>query len=139
MKKVLFLCSGNSARSQLAEALTNSLRRDRWQAYSAGVQPSAGVHPMAVSALDELGIPAAGLRPKHVEEFKDADLDLIVTVCDNAAEECPLWVSDGNVVHVPFADPSKENKGVRQDAFRKTRDLMRKDLVDRLSELLQSG
>ena len=136
MQRVLFLCTANSARSQMAEALTNAFRANSWQAFSAGVAPGVQVHPMALAALQDLHIPVTDLAPKSLDLFRHADLDLIVTVCDNAAEQCPIWVRSGTVVHVPFADPSKMDPAAQRAAFRATRDLMRRDLVARLDDLL---
>ncbi len=136
MKRVLFLCTANSARSQMAEALTNTFRADRWQAFSAGVAPGRQVHPMALAALQDLNIPVTDLAPKSLDLFRYAELDLIVTVCDNAAEQCPLWGRSGKVVHVPFADPSQASAADQRAAFRTARDLMRRDLIERLDDLL---
>ncbi len=89
-RKVLFLCTGNSCRSHLAEAIVNARLGDVWEAVSAGTQPAGYVHPKAVQALAEIGIEHNG-RSKHASEFRNMPLDLVVTVCDSAAEECPLW------------------------------------------------
>jgi len=135
MQRVLFLCTANSARSQMAEALTNAFQAGRWRAFSAGVAPGVQVQPMALAALQDLNIPVTDLAPKSLDLFRHTDLDLIVTVCDHAAEQCPSWVQAGPVVHVPFADPSKVDAAARRAAFRATRDRMRRDLVARLDEL----
>ena len=91
MRKVLFLCTGNSCRSQMAEAIVNARLGDVWQAVSAGTAPAGYVHPLAVRALAEIGIEHTG-RSKGVDEFRDATFDLVVTVCDSAAEACPVWL-----------------------------------------------
>ena len=138
MKTVLFICTGNSARSQLAEALTNHARPGEWQAVSAGVAPSpAGVHPQALAVLRESGVPTSQLRPQHVDEFREAGPDLTVTVCDSAARECPVWLGEGAVVHHPLPDPSLVTGpgDAKRNAFRQTRDRIRHELVDRLDEL----
>lgn len=92
---VLFICSGNSARSILAEALANSLSHGRLQAYSAGSDPLGAVHPMALAVLESTGISTEGLRSKSWDEFSGPDaphMDLVITVCDRAAQEtCPAW------------------------------------------------
>jgi arsenate reductase len=106
MKKVLFLCTGNSCRSQMAEALVNDRLGDRWRAYSAGTQPAGYVHPLAVQVLAEIGIEHSG-ESKNVEAVGVIDFDLVVTVCDSAAETCPLWLREGRVTHLPFEDPAK--------------------------------
>lgn len=105
-RKVLFLCTGNSARSQMAEAVVNHHLGDAWQAVSAGTRPTGYVHPAAVRALAEVGIQHHG-RSKSVDEFRDVELDLVVTVCDSAAEECPVWLGKGGRVHLGFPDPAK--------------------------------
>ena len=105
-RKVLFLCTGNSARSQMAEAVVNHHLGDAWQAVSAGTRPTGSVHPAALRALAEVGIEHHG-RSKSVDEFRDAELDLVVTVCDSAAEECPVWLGKGGRVHLGFPDPAK--------------------------------
>ncbi|RIK52488.1 MAG: low molecular weight phosphatase family protein [Chloroflexi bacterium] len=105
-KKVLFLCTGNSARSQMAEALVNARLGDDWEAVSAGTRPSGYVHPQAVAALAELGIEHEG-RSKTPDEFRAVAFDLVVTVCDAAAEECPVWLGQGRRVHLGFPDPAR--------------------------------
>ncbi len=139
MKRVLFLCTANSARSQMAEALTNVFRGDSWRAHSAGVAPGSQVHPKALAALQDLNISVTDLGPKSLDLFKDTEMDLIVTVCDRAAEQCPFWVRSGKAVHVPFADPSKVNPAAQRGAFRATRDLIRRDLIERLDHLLDAA
>src|SRR5512145_3310765 len=98
MRKVLFLCTGNSCRSQMAEAIINARLGDEWEAVSGGTQPAGYVHPKALEALAEIGIRHAG-RSKLADEFKGTDFDLVVTVCDSAAEECPLWLGKGKKIH----------------------------------------
>ncbi len=142
MKTVLFICTGNSARSQLAEALTNHVRPGEWQAVSAGVAPSpAGVHPQARAVLQESGVPTSALRSKHLDEFRAAGPDLVVTVCDSAAQECPAWLGEGAVVHHPLPDPSHAigPGDAKRNAFRRTRDRIRRELVDRLDELWEQA
>ena len=104
-RKVLFLCNGNSCRSQMAEAIVNKHRGRRWDAYSAGTHPAGYVHPMALKALAEIGIQHQG-RSKHVDEYRGLDFNLVVTLCDNAAENCPLWLGKGKMVHLGFPDPA---------------------------------
>ena len=105
MKKVLFLCTGNSCRSQMAEAIVNARMGGEWQAVSAGTKPAGYVHPKALAALAEVGIQHEG-RSKLADEFKGQDFDLVVTVCDSAAEECPVWLGKGKKVHHSFPDPA---------------------------------
>ncbi|MDX1990911.1 MAG: arsenate reductase ArsC [bacterium] len=106
-KRVLVLCTGNSARSQLAEALINARRGEQWEAFSAGTEPAKQVNPYALRVLDELGINAHNSRPKSMMEFQGQAFDLVLTVCDDAAENCPFWPGQGRRVHVGFPDPAK--------------------------------
>jgi arsenate reductase len=103
---VLFLCTGNSCRSQLAEAIVNARLGDQWEAVSAGTKPAGYVHSKTTEVLQEIGIQHAG-RSKSVEEFRKTDFDLVVTVCDSAAEECPVWLGKGKRIHHDFPDPAK--------------------------------
>jgi arsenate reductase len=105
-QRVLFLCTGNSARSQMAEAIVNARLGNRWQAFSAGTKPAGFVHPKALAALEEIGIQHAG-RSKSMDEFRGQTFDLVVTVCDSAAEECPVWLGKGKRLHHSFPDPAK--------------------------------
>ncbi len=117
-KRVLFLCTGNSCRSQMAEAIVNARLGDEWQAFSAGTKPAGYVHPKAVEALAEIGIQHAG-RSKRTDEFLGEAFDLVVTVCDSAAEECPVWLGKGKKIHHSFPDPAKTDD---MDDFRRVRD-----------------
>ncbi len=117
-RKVLFLCTGNSARSQMAEAIVNARLGDTWEAVSAGTKPAGFVHPKAVQALQEIGIQHQG-RSKHMDEFREADLDLVITVCDSAAEDCPVWLGKGKCLDEFFPDPAKTDN---MEDFRKVRD-----------------
>jgi arsenate reductase len=105
-RKVLFLCTGNSCRSQMAEAIVNARLGDAWEAYSAGTQPAGYVHPLALAALAEIGILHQG-HSKHADEYRDVSFDLVVTVCDAAAEACPVWLGQGRRVHLGFPDPAQ--------------------------------
>jgi len=122
-RKVLFLCTGNSCRSQMAEAIVNARLGDAWAAYSAGTQPAGFVHPLALQVLREIGIEHQG-RSKSVDEFRQMPFDLVVSVCDSAAEECPIWLGKGNRVHRSFPDPAKVEGTDRQvlSVFRAVRD-----------------
>jgi arsenate reductase len=123
-RRVLFLCTGNSCRSQMAEGLVNHHLSDEWQAYSAGTDPAGYVHPLAVRAMEELGIDISDQRSEVVARYHDADLDLVITVCDDAAETCPVWLGQGARVHLGFEDPAKATGGeeVRLAVFRRVRD-----------------
>jgi arsenate reductase (thioredoxin) len=105
-RTVLFLCTGNSCRSQMAEALVNARLGDRWQAFSAGTRPTGEVHPLAIRVLSELGIQHQG-QSKSTEAFRGRAFDLVVTVCDDAAEDCPVWLGQGRKAHLSFKDPAK--------------------------------
>ena len=124
-KKVLFLCTGNSCRSQMAEAIVNARLGDTWEAVSAGTKPAGSVHPKAIAALAEIGIQHSG-RSKSVDEFRDVDLDLVVTLCDSAQEECPVWLGKGKRLHHDYPDPAKTDD---MDDFRKVRDDMAREIV----------
>ena len=136
MNKVLFLCTGNSCRSQMAEAIVNARLGDRWQAFSAGTRPAGYVHPMAVQVLQEIGIEHHG-RSKSIEEIRDIPFDLVVTVCDSAAEECPVWLGAGKRVHMGFPDPAHA-KGPWEAVVMEFRDV-RDAIAERIPELLVSG
>ena len=132
-RKVLFLCTGNSCRSQMAEAIVNARLGDKWQAFSAGTKPAGYVHPKALAALSEIGIQHTG-RSKRADEFRGVDFDLVVTVCDAAAEECPIWLGKGKRVHIGFPDPAKvsgDDEQIMAD-FRSVRDEMLIKILDLL-------
>jgi len=125
MAKVLFLCTGNSARSQMAEAIVNARMGEEWHAVSAGTEPARFVHPLALRALAEIGISHDG-HAKSADEFQDARFDLVVTVCDDAAENCPTWLGQGITEHLGFPDPGKiaGTEEERMAVFRQLRDDM---------------
>lgn len=129
MKKVLFLCTGNSCRSQMAEAIVNARFGDAWQAVSAGTKPAGYIHPKALAALSEIGIRHEG-RSKLADEFRGVDFDLVVTVCDSAAEDCPIWLGLGKKVHHSFFDPAKTDD---MDDFRAVRDEIAREMIQLLS------
>lgn len=128
-RRVLFLCTGNSCRSQMAEAIVNARLGDEWQAFSAGTKPTGFVHPKAIAALAEIGIQHKG-RSKRADEFSGVDFDLVVTVCDSAAEECPVWLGKGKRLHHSFPDPAKTDD---MNDFRKVRD----DIAGAIRALLE--
>ena len=129
-KRVLFLCTGNSCRSQLAEAIVNTQMEGNWQAFSAGSKPKGFVHPKVMAALDEIGIQHSG-RSKSMDEFRGQEFDLIVTVCDSDLEECPVWLGKGRQIHHGYPDPARTDD--IQD-FRSVRDAMVRELPALLSE-----
>lgn len=115
---VLFLCTGNSARSILGEVIMNNLGKGRFRAFSAGSQPKGAVHPMALSVLETAGLPTEGLRSKSWDEFSGPDapvIDFLFTVCDNAAgETCPIWPGHPMTAHWGIEDPAAvEGEGQR--------------------------
>ncbi len=129
--KVLFLCTGNSCRSQMAEGWAQALRGDVMEAYSAGIE-THGLNPNAVKVMAEAGVDISGHHSKHVDSLKDVVFDTVVTVCGHAHESCPLWVGgQAKVIHVGFDDPpalARElaAKGATEeqqlDAYRRVRD-----------------
>ena len=129
-RKVLFLCTGNSCRSQMAEAIVNARLADRWHAVSAGTKPAGYVHPKALQALSEIGIQHEG-RSKSADEFREADLDLVVTVCDSAAEECPVWLGKGKRTHHGFPDPALTDD---IHDFRNVRDDIEREIIGLLTK-----
>ncbi len=135
-KRVLFLCTGNSCRSHMAEGLTNHFLADSWEAVSAGTQPAGYVHPLAIAALAELGIDISGHTSKTADEFRQTPLDLVITVCDDAAENCPLWLGQGRVTHISFPDPAKAT-GTEEEktaVFRQVRDNIRAQVLPYLEK-----
>lgn len=138
-KKVLVLCTGNSARSQMAEALINHALGEQWQAFSAGTQPAGYVHPLALEALAELGIQHHGVS-KSTEQFRGEAFDVVITVCDDAAENCPLWLGQGKRVHIGFPDPARVEGSPEQRlrAFRKVRDDIQQQIIPYLQSYAKS-
>lgn len=125
-KRVLILCTGNSARSQMAEGLLRHDAGERFAVESAGTKPG-GVRPEAIAVMRELGIDISGHRSKHVDEFEGQEFDYVITVCDNAREACPVFFGSAQKLHRDFDDPvelagSEEH---RLAAFRRVRDELR--------------
>jgi len=123
-RTVLFLCTGNSCRSQMAESLTNHFLGHLYRAYSAGTEPSGYVHPLAIRAMSELGIDISQGYSKRPDAYSDIAFDLVITVCDDAAETCPLWLREGHVEHIGFYDPAlaEGSEEERMVVFRQVRD-----------------
>lgn len=136
LKKVLVLCTGNSCRSIMAEALINYLLGDRYLAYSAGVSHSA-VNPLAIKILQEMDIDTSGFRSKNVSEFLDRDdLDLVITVCDHAKESCPVFLKPVPKVHLGIEDPAPySDRSDAMDFFRKTKDEILVKVINYLRDL----
>lgn len=127
--KILFLCTGNSCRSQMAEGWARQLKADTIEAYSAGIE-THGLNPNAVNVMAEAGVDITGQQSQHVDEFKHIDFDYVVTVCDNAAESCPVFSGNAKVIHQPFDDPPRlareaanEEEGLAH--YRRVRDEIR--------------
>jgi arsenate reductase len=119
----------------MAEAIVNSRLGDRWEAFSAGSRPAGFVHPLAIKALSEIGIEHQG-RSKSIEEFQGLSFDLVITLCDQAENECPVWLGKGRRVHVPFPDPAKVTGDETEimAAFREVRDGIAKEIIQLLSK-----
>jgi arsenate reductase len=128
-KRVLILCTGNSARSQMAEGLLRHDAGDRFEVFSAGIQPSV-VRPKAIAAMRELGIDISGHRSKSVDEFKGQQFDYVLTVCDNARESCPIFPGGTVTIHRNFEDPAalQGSEEERMALFRRVRDELREYL-----------
>ena len=124
MQRVLILCTGNSCRSQMAEALWESLGDGNWKSESAGSKPSGYVHPSAIQAMKELDIDITTNTSKSLDQFRDESFDLVVTVCDNAKESCPVFPATKETLHWPFDDPADATGTDEERAaiFRRVRD-----------------
>jgi arsenate reductase len=140
---ILFLCTGNSCRSQMAEGWARHLKGDIINAYSAGIE-THGLNPNAVKVMAEAGVDISSHQSQHIDDFKDVDLDVVVTVCGHANEHCPLFPGNTRVVHVGFEDPpalAKElaangaSEAEQLDCYRRVRDQLR-DFVKTLPEAL---
>ena len=140
--KVLFLCTGNSCRSQMAEGWARHLKDDVLEAYSAGIE-THGLNPHAVKVMAEAGVDISSHHSQHVDEFKDIPFDYVVTVCDHAHESCPLFPGATRVVHVGFDDPprlAREAAGEEAalDCYRRVRDEIR-TFAEKLPEALRDS
>ena len=131
MFKVLFLCTENACRSQMAEGLVNHDLAGQVKAFSAGIRPSR-VNPRAIQVMAELGIDISRHYSKSVEDLAGEQFDLVITVCDQAQEQCPLFPGETEVLHVGFQDPARGTGSER--IFRKVRDALREQLVPLLRE-----
>lgn len=139
--RVLILCTGNSARSQMAEALVNARLGPRWHAESAGTQPAARVNPFALEALAEIGIAHPNARPKSMTEYYGQAFDAVITVCDDAAENCPMWPGQGRRLHIGFPDPAavEGTDADKRAAFRTVREAIADRLLPALSAFAAEG
>ncbi|NVZ08422.1 arsenate reductase ArsC [Allochromatium humboldtianum] len=131
-KTVLILCTGNSCRSQMAEVLLNHDLAGQVRALSAGTRPQPKVADGAIAALQALGLPTEGLHPKDIDAVLDEPIDLVVTVCDNAHESCPVFPRPVKQIHLPFHDPH----GEPLESFIAVRDDIRARLIPAVAEAL---
>lgn len=138
---VLFLCTGNSCRSQMAEGLLRNLAGDRFNAFSAGMEEKDSVHPLAIKVMNEIGIDISGQKPKSLKTYLGKETILyMMVVCDKAAKTCPrVWpgLSDKNRFYWPFDDPDEAagSEGEKLKVFRRVRDEIREKLEDWLNSL----
>jgi len=139
VKKVLILCTGNSCRSQMAEAMVNHYLGDKWQAFSAGVEPADKVSPYSVVVMKEMGIDISKNKPKPAEDFLSRDdLDLVITVCDHAKETCPVFPQSVQQIHIGFEDPGAYKDRppeITLPKYREIRDKIKAELVDKLARM----
>jgi len=138
--RILFLCTGNSCRSQMAEAWTNRLKGDQFEAYSAGVKPK-GIDPRAVKAMAEAGIDISGQKSKGIELLGDMPFDYVVTLCDNARESCPFFPARSRLMHHGFDDPprlaeNEEDEKKAMSHYRRVRDEI-KAFVEKMPGILE--
>ncbi|SRR6266566_3086036 len=133
--RVLILCTGNSARSQMAEGLLRHMAGDRIEVASAGVEPSH-VRPQAIDVMREIGIDISGQRSKSVDEFTGQEFDYVITVCDNAKERCPVFPVKTQRIHWSFEDPAaaQGSEAARLAVFQRVRD----EIAKRLREFCQT-
>jgi len=137
-KRVLFLCTSNSCRSQIAEALVNHDLGDQFEAFSAGTDPKTP-HPLAIRVLEEIGIDHRGARSKHMDEFAGQAFDFVITLCDSANETCPLFFGGVRRAHLGFDDPDRA-EGTEEErlaVFRRVRDEIRREVEALLTGKLE--
>ncbi len=137
--KLLFLCTGNSCRSQMAEGWTRRLKGDVIEPYSAGIE-THGLNPKAVKVMAEVGVDISNHRSKHLDELRDVAFDYVVTVCDNANESCPVFPGKVKRLHVSFDDPPRLARNAKSEEealghYRRVRDEIRA-FVERLPAAL---
>ncbi len=139
--KVMFLCTGNSCRSQMAQGWTRALKSDVIEAYSAGIE-THGLNPCAVKVMAEVGVDISGQRSGKVDDLMDVPFDFVVTVCDHAHETCPIFPGTAKVIHVGFDDPPKlaaeaASEEEALNCYRRVRDEIR-TFVEGLPENLET-
>ena len=135
-KRVLFLCTGNSCRSHMAEGFLRSLGGDRYEAFSAGAKPTGHVHPLAIEAMREIGVDISGHSSKSVEQFANESFDCVISVCDSAREACPHLPIARQQLHWSFEDPAHAagTDEQKRRVFRRVRDEIR----DRIRQFLEA-
>ena len=135
-KRVLILCTGNSCRSQMAQVIWNDVGGDDWIAESAGSAPAGYVHPLAIAALQEIGLETEGLESKSTDQFKDQPFDLAVTVCDNAKDTCPVMPGINQTIHWPFDDPADAtgSDDEKMAVFRRVREEIKAEIKSYLRD-----
>lgn len=135
LKRVLILCTGNSCRSQMAERIWEHAGQGIWKSESAGSHPSGFVHPMALDALQEIGLSIEGLTSKSIDEFADQEFELVVTVCDNAKGSCPT-LPGREILHWPFDDPADAagSDAEKMAVFQRVRDEISAKINEYLEE-----
>ncbi len=141
--KVLFLCTGNSCRSQMAEGWTRRLKGDVIDPYSAGIE-THGLNPKAVQVMAEAGVDISNHRSKHLDELRDVEFDYVVTVCDNANESCPVFPGKVRRLHVGFDDPPRLARSAKSEEealghYRRVRDEIRAFVENMPGALIKSG
>jgi arsenate reductase len=139
MKKVLFLCTGNSCRSQMAEGLVNHDFADRIAAFSAGTEPH-GLNPVAVRVMAEIGIDIRAQTSDHLDKYAGQPFDYVITLCDNANETCPVFMGGVKRIHMGFDDPPKAAQTVADPlpVYRRVRDALRQTLAEFFNASLAS-
>lgn len=139
-KRILILCTGNSARSQMAEGLLKHICQNEFEIFSAGTKPSI-VRSEAIKVLAEIGIDISKNRSKSVDEFANQDIDYVLTVCDNAKENCPYFPAQTKLLHHSFADPAEVEGGedAQLSAFRRVRDQIQEYLSGSFVEIIGKG
>ncbi|HEV8160470.1 MAG TPA: arsenate reductase ArsC [Pyrinomonadaceae bacterium] len=139
-KRILILCTGNSASSQMAEGLLKHICQNEFEIFSAGTKPSI-VRSEAIKVLAEIGIDISKNRSKSVDEFANQDIDYVLTVCDNAKENCPYFPAQTKLLHHSFADPAEVEGGedARLSAFRRVRDQIQEYLSGSFVEIIGKG
>jgi arsenate reductase len=137
--KVLFLCTGNSCRSQIAEGWASHLKGNIIDVYSAGIRP-IGVSPRAIKVMAEAGVDISTQKSQHLDEFSEIDFDYVITLCDNAAENCPVFTGQAKVFHKPFEDPyfASGSEEDIMETFRKVRNDI-KEFIEMMPDNLKGS